>query len=666
MAPYSWKSPGLLLLIPLAIVLVIAVACGGDDATPTTAPTATSIPPTATTAAPGETAPTPTEVPVPPPTPTGELTAGTGRIFTNTPTPVPGAKPTATSVAPVEDDFKVGDRRTVGGIVEIKYGEPQYGGRMPVQARAPVGANWDPHGSPNIAAPQSSPMTNALLQFNPWTFDRYDIWGDLAESWRQVTPDGTVWEFKLNPLAIWWDGTPVTAEDVAFSFDRMTGLLPNHPAEAGLATDPNSYVRPHYDHAEALDERTVQIFLNGPWADFLGYAANDLVLMLPKHHYEDLDAQFQDDPDVFKDPLNSYRLVMGSGPFKPSYVNTKDEWGYDRNPTYWKLDPEGRNLPYLDGLDYFLVTDRTSSQAAFEAEQLWTTNYQTSGNMSPGQMKEMIDAGKGKFVAYPAACCPTGFSMNITKPPFSDHRVRKALMLAIDRQAHNDLVWDGLGVFGTFCGPPGHPLCMTVDEVLAVPGWRQPKDADITEARRLMAEAGFPDGFKTTFITRGFDQDEGPVLQDTLRQNLDLEIEHIVVDSPGWVEAQISGNYDLIANISGAGVITPDQYLNLFFLLVGRGNPFDWIYDGPAIGEPDVDLHALIEEQSRTLDPAERRAILRQIDDIYMTKDTHVVMGFTKTFARLFNADKVGGQQPTQSGYIETKAEQLWLLNPGD
>ena len=663
MARYARIRNLLWMAIPLAILLVIAVACGGDDATPTTALTATSIAPTATTA-PGGAAPTPTEVPVSPPTPTGALIAGTGRIFTNTPTPIPGAAPTATSVTPPVDDFKVGDRRLSGGVIEIKYGEPQYGGRMPVQALSPIN-QWDPHGDPSIDAPRSSPMTNSLLQFNPWTFDRYDIWGDLAESWRQMKSDGTEWEFTLKPHAVWWDGTPVTAEDVVFSFARMTGNLPNHTTEGGLARDPKNYVRPNYDHAEAIDERTVRIFLNAPWADFLGYMSNDLIMILPKHHYEVLDAQFQDDPNVF-DGDDAWTRVMGSGPFKPSYVNNVDEWGYDTSPNYWKLDPEGRSLPYLDGMDYFKITDRTAAQAAFEADQLWETNYQTNGNMSPGTMREMIERFGDKFVAYPAACCPSGVAMNVTRPPFSDPKVRKAMMLAIDRQAHNELVWGGLGVFGTFCGPPGHPLCMTEAEVLALPGWRQPKDQDWAEARRLMADAGFPDGFETTYITRNIlaFQDEGPVLEDTLRTNLNIRVENITLDRASADQARADGDYDLVHTVSGAGVITPDQYLNRFFLLTNDLNPFDWRYDGPAIGEPEADLHELIREQSRTLDPVARKNILMQIEEIYLTKDTHVIMNYTQTFARFFNTEKVGGQQPTQSGYIETKAEQLWLLNP--
>ena len=659
MASYRKLRFGTLLMMPLVVLLIIGVACGGDDATPTTAPTATTAgaAPTATTAVAGPTATLTVEE---------QAREGTGRgvTFVSTPTPLPGATPEPTVAPTPVDDFPVGDRRLEAGVIRISYGEPVYGGRLQVQALLGV-SDWDPHTDFSCAgcpAPQYSPSTNSLLQFNPWTFDRFDIWGDLAESWSQVDVDGLVWEFVIKPHATWWDGMPVTAEDIAYSFDRMTGKTENHP---GALEEARLYIKPNYDFAEALDERTVRIHLLQPWADFLGYAANDLISMVPKHHYEPLDAQALDNPDIYDDIDTGFQNIMGSGPFKPTYLVSKDEWGYDRNPNYWKLDPEGRGLPYLDGMDYFRITDRTAAQAAWEAEQLWSTNWQTNGNMSPSAMQEMITRTGERFVAYPAACCPSGVAMNVKKPPYNDPKVRKAMMLAIDRQAYNDLVWGGLGVFGTWCGPGGHPLCLTEEEVLALPGWRLPKDHDWAEARRLLADAGFPEGFQTTYRTGNelAAQDEGPVLTETLR-NVGIEVEHQIGDRTTNLEIQGNGDYDLMSSGSGAGVITPDQYLNQFYLVVGRTNPFDWRYCGPCIGEEDVDLQALIRQQSETLDPAERRAILRVIDDITMTKDTHIIAVFTKTYARLFNTEKVGGQMPTQSGYIETKAEQLWLLNP--
>ena len=111
---------------------------------------------------------------------------------------------------------------------------------------------------------------------------------------------------------------------------------------------------------------------------------------------------------------------MGSGPFKVTKVLDKDNWTYEANPIYWKKDPDGRTLPYVDGMEYHVIQDPTASQAAWEAEQIWVVLWQSSAQMGPGQLKEMVERGNGKFVAYPVPCCPNGILLNTSKPPFDN------------------------------------------------------------------------------------------------------------------------------------------------------------------------------------------------------------------------------------------------------
>jgi peptide/nickel transport system substrate-binding protein len=579
-------------------------------------------------------------------------TASTGTTFVSTPTP----KAATAEAKAAEDAFKVGDRRLTGDGVEIKYGEPNYGGIMETQALSGIGS-WDPHYFVRSGhSPMISPQHNSLLQFNPWTFDRYDIWGDLAESWSVDNDESTQFTFKLKKHATWWDGTPVLASDVAYSFDRMLGRdgFRDKPS-----TEAGRYLLPHFGPVIAVDDHTVQINLIHPWADFFGYMANDLIMMTPQAHYTALDQN--DDPAIW-DIQTGYKHQMGSGPFIPSNVVDNSTWSYVANENYWKKDPDGRGLPYLGGMNYYVITDRTAAQAAWEADQLWNTNWQTNGNMNPGTMQDMIERHGDKYVAYPAACCPSGLGFNTGSGPLANPKVREAINLALDRQTFNQLVWAGLGLYGTWGGPPGHPLGMTAEEVLALPGWRVPKDADVARAQQLMAEAGYPDGFSTSYITSNAlnAQDGGPVIADTLRRFLKIDVEHIVLERLAMAEARSSGKFEMMDAGSGAGVITPDQYLNQHFKTDAEigGNTFNWHnWDAPG-------LQDLIALQSSILDVAERKKVVREILEIVLLGDTHVPMLFTKTYARLVNTEKVHGQNPTQSGYVETKAEQLWLVNP--
>lgn len=236
-------------------------------------------------------------------------TASTGTTFVATPTPQAEAAPLSWN-----ETAQVGDRRMTGDGVEIKYGEPNYGGIMETQGLSGIGS-WDPHYFVRSGhSPMISPQHNSLLQFNPWTFDRYDIWGDLAESWSVDNAESTQFTFKLKKHATWWDGTPVLASDVAYSFDRMLGRDGNRNKPS---TEAGRYLLPHFGPVTAIDDHTVQINLIHPWADFFGYMANDLILMVPQAHYTELD---QNDDPASWDVMSGWQHQMGSGPFIPSNV----------------------------------------------------------------------------------------------------------------------------------------------------------------------------------------------------------------------------------------------------------------------------------------------------------------------------------------------------------
>ena len=201
---------------------------------------------------------------------------------------------------------------------------------------------------------------------------------------------------------------------------------------------------------------------------------------------------------------------------------------------------------------------------------------------------------------------------------------------------------------------------MSAEEIATLPGYRTPKDQDIAAAKALLTEAGYPDGFDTSLIhrTEQGDNELAAAYKQQLKEIFNINLTTIVLDRQGRIEAQAAGNFDMIIAGSGAGVVTPNNSLDLFYRTDAPNNPLNWVYPGPE------DLEGLVKEQSRTLDTFERRQIVREIEIITMTKDSHWILAFVKTFSRVFNRDKVAGQMPTQSGYIESKAEHLWLVNP--
>jgi peptide/nickel transport system substrate-binding protein len=552
------------------------------------------------------------------------------------------------------------------GQAITEFGEPAYGGELGVQYWSKV-QPWDPHPTFCCRASVFSPPYNSLLQLNPWTFDRFDIWGDLAESWTQDNAEGTVWSFKIKPHATFWDGTRVTAHDVQYSFERGLGMMPDHP---DLANEFKNFIKPHYVSSEAVDDSTFTITLNAPWADFLLFMANDLILIVPKTHYEALDARKAGGEDVYLWD-SGWKNMMGSGPFKVTATPDNVTQHWEKNPNYWKKDPAGRTLPYLDQMVYHTINDNTAAQAAWEVGQVVATSTRTNGGMTAGQLKELVERSKGSIISYGVPCCPTGYTLNVNREPFDDILVRRAIMRALDREELHQLIWSGMGSLGTTCGSPG-PLCMSLEELGALPGHRYLADGtkdprDIQEAKDLLAEAGYPNGFKTTILSSttaiGGSAETAIIFKDQMKRMLNIEVELISLEREAFAPAERNGDYDIIVSGTG-GMTTPDNYLNQYYR-TGEGvssipkNPFNWTYSGP-----EGDLQTLIDQQSATINVADRKAILRKIELITMTIDSHWIMDYVKAWGQIFNADKVGGQMPTQTGYLETKMEQLWILEP--
>ena len=339
----KWSALSLLAVLVLAAI----VACGGEE--PTQAPTPTSVPAATATTAP---APTATTAPTP--------TAG--------PVQQERVDVASGSIGYGISGFKVED-----------FGEPKYGGMNQVLFCCDI-RTWD------AAVPccthfaaQLSPMFNTLLQFNPWTFDRFDISGDAAASWEQSNADGTIWTFSLKPGAVFWDGSPVTAQDWVYSFDRLVG----RGDKEGGDREVKQFFGPHFDRAVAVDDNTLEIHLLHPWADFVSFMADDHFTVMKQSHYEELDSKANAGDETIFDVENGWKNMMLSGPFKPVHVESNRRWTLEANPIYWKKDPEGRDLPYLDGAEFFTVRGKDATQAAWEAEQLWQNNAQEQRQHGP-------------------------------------------------------------------------------------------------------------------------------------------------------------------------------------------------------------------------------------------------------------------------------------------
>ena len=582
------------ILVGLVVFGVILVACG-DDATPT--PAATSTPPPAT--ATPEPSATPVATSTPQPTPT----------VTPLPTPTPdvivrpgkrGGSPNASTTATVSHF----------GIHECA-------------------------GSDNSCAAHPAPNYNGLMEYNPETDDTADLRCDLCTDW-ELADDGVTYTFFLDPDAVWNDGRPVTAVDVAFSFDRMKD------PENTIPSAKVHVIRPFYESARAIDANTVEIVTKFPAPMFLPFISSEYFKMLPKYHVEAI-------PDGDMKPFENRN---GSGPYRMTEFEGDVKIEYVRNENYFK-----DGLPYFDAMTYFIITEASATQAAFETEQILFHTHANNGIATRALTELQKGALKGiGRIVWMGPIAPLWVQINHLREPFDDVRVRHALSLAIHRPAFTEILSEGIDeIGGPF--PPSSWYGYTEEELEQKPGYRVTADGekhpdDLAEAKRLLAEAGVPENFKVellmiTFSVFGI---YSPVFVDQLRTNLGWDATARIEELQSFVARRAEGQY--VLGVGGYGITTNDPHdiIGGVYHVNGQANTQKW--EHPRIEE----LYLL---QARELDRVKRKALVDEVADILIEEDS-VFINIFHTILGHYANNKIHNLHPTGSLTDALKAEHFW------
>jgi len=295
----------------------------------------------------------------------------------------------------------------------------------------------------------------------------YEVLPWLVERWESRDPKTFI--LSLRKGVKWHDGQEFTADDVEFSV--RYGMDPANNFRA------RSLQFRYVDSAKVLDRYTVQLNAKQAVPDFISALGDRGAFIMPKH--------VLDRGDDFK------KVAVGTGPFKLKDFDPNQGSLVVKNPDYWQA---GR--PFIDGIRCQYGMQAQHETAAFVAGQLDILHandrvqLQTLQRSAQGLQSSSITVQSG------LAILP-----KLSKKPFDDVRVRKAIHLAVDRQGLKAAALFGDGVIN----PPGMPgdkpgWAIPQEELLTLPGYRQPKEPDIAEGKRLMAEAGLAGGLKTTML----------------------------------------------------------------------------------------------------------------------------------------------------------------------
>ena len=486
--------------------------------------------------------------------------------------------------------------------------EAKYGGIIPMSRNTqPVpGVIWQT----GFSVAEYGPVYNQLIEFNPETSFPGALRGDLAKTW-ELAEDGITYTFHLNEKARWWDGEPVTAEDVVFSFTAMVD-----PQSFEIMKDLNAKrkgVPFFYESSRVINDTTVEIKTKSPSAGFINAVAHDTTKIIPKHVVID-QGKLQD----FKNLDN----VMGSGPFKVAKWNQDVSVEYEANRDYFK-----DGLPYTNGETHFYLKDKGTTIAAFQTGGvlMQTDNFNGLSNAEADQLDK--DMGDRLTVYWTGPAISWHFMLNTTAPPFDDARVRRAMTLALHRQPLLDIFGAGRNVLGLPL-PIGSWFGRTPEEAAQVPGFREldgkKHPDDIAAAKSLLAEAGVPDGVEVTIsmFNAGDRPDVGAVLAEQLKEFLNMEVTIQPVEFAAGIAQASAGDFQAWILLAIADPLDPDGNFELHLGTTGGrwmagGNKFPDAEPWVVKGVPEL----IAKQTSEVTDQEKRLAILREIEELILTTD---------------------------------------------
>ena len=468
-----------------------------------------------------------------------------------------------------------------GDAPDVSGGEPKYGGIVPMSVTA-ASAVFDPHIAPsneNIAV--YGPIYDQVVWFNP--LDPTEIIGDLAKTW-EVGAGATSYTFRLNEGVKWHDGTAFSADDVVFSIKRMT--------QEGEARPRVGRLIPYVKDAVAVDPNTVRVDLNFPSGAFLKLLASDYMKVLPKH-LSDAGTDY-----------NIHSNMIGTGPFKPVSISEGVSWENEKNPDYFK---DGR--PFFDGIKGLVISDVGTEIAALKTERVLMPHMNSTMFSVDDALRVLDDPDfTSKATIYWQEIGGDGqyITLNNQIPPFDNADLRRAIFLAVDRQAMQEGFGRGFYKPGAPMKPQtSDPFALPEAELLALPGYRQLDGAkhpdDIAEARRLFNLAA-PNGLKTEMraFVWSFFPDMAQALQAQLQEALPgLELTLNVQEVSTFFGTVWNGDTTMTFTGLGPMVVDPDDRFSALYVKEGGFNA-GWV------GWADPAVDDLFDRQQREADTAER------------------------------------------------------------
>jgi peptide/nickel transport system substrate-binding protein len=481
----------------------------------------------------------------------------------------------------------------------------------------------DPHQESTFANIQLvAPLYSTLLQIDPYRYPK--IIGDAAAEWK-VAPDGLTYTFKIRPGIRFHDGSPLTAADVKATYDKIV-----FPPTGVLSIRKNAYTE--IASIEAPDVGTVVFKLKFPSASLLNNLASPWNVIYPKKYLDK-------DPNYFK------TNVVGSGPFKFKSYTRGSTFEGERNPDYFVKD-----RPYLDGYKFYISPETSVRAAAIRSGRAWI-EFRDLPNAEVEAIKKQL--GDKIVVQTTPMTGQFGIAINNSAKPFDDIRVRKALTLGLDRYTAGRVLYGitGLKLAGGLMRP-GSEWAMPEAELEKLPGFGKDAEKSRAEAKRLLAEAGYPNGLKVTLKNRNvkLPYQDFAVFAIQEWRKIGVEAENRPLETAAWFnDGQNTGNFELIVAPTVEFIDDPDQFLGRYV----TGSTQNW----GRFSDPRLD--DLFSRQARTLDPAERQKLVVELQRVVL-ENAYYMPGLW-WMRNVVHWAKVKNYVAPPSHYTNQKLQDVWL-----
>lgn len=469
------------------------------------------------------------------------------------------------------------------------FSERKAAGHRPNELRATLNANPTTLDPIIVQDVETTPVIKDVFEgLVSWDANN-SIRGQLAEKW-EISPDGRTYTFHLRKGVLFHNGRPLTADDVKFSLERSCDPSLNSPTALNYlgdivgAADKLAGKVDRIAGVVAADPLTVRITIDKPRAYFIGKLTYPCAFVVAKEAVR---------PGK---EISSVSEMIGTGPFKADSFEPEQQISLIANDAYY----EGR--PKLSRIEYLVMKDSMTRLDKFKAGEVDIAGVVRQD--VPSLQKDPVLGPEVHLLQRPAvaylAMNPAGYA------PFADVRVRRALVMAIDRKAIADQILNGINPVAEGILPPGiaghrdHPKGLPYDPAAAA---------------KLLAQAGYPGGKgmpTLELVIRDQTPDTRVVaeaLATQITQNLGIEVKLKTMEWRSMLTARNEKKLGFFILSWYADYLDPQNFLSTLLTTSGPGNKFNY-------SNPEVDRLCL---EADTLQDANRRIRLyQQAEDLVL------------------------------------------------